>query len=114
MQFDIGLCAYTNLLRIVAKFHDDLFSDPNSLNGLNKVLLQIQNSTRARLKGLKSIDFRTITLIHDRNLDIFHNEWKQRFSDSDDGGRLYKRTKHVYALTKKGGLTDSSSSLLLP
>jgi len=36
LQYDIGLCAYTSLLRIVAKFHEELFSDPETATGLNK------------------------------------------------------------------------------
>jgi hypothetical protein len=48
-QFDIGLCAYADLLRLVAKFHDKLFSDPNSFNGLNKVPLQFPNTTKVFL-----------------------------------------------------------------
>lgn len=36
-QYDIGLCAYTSLMRIVAKFHEELFSDPDTATGLNKV-----------------------------------------------------------------------------
>jgi len=36
-RYDIGLCAYTSLMRIVAKFHEELFSDPDTATGLNKV-----------------------------------------------------------------------------
>ena len=36
-QYDVGLCAYTSLMRIVGKFHEELFSDPNTATGLNKV-----------------------------------------------------------------------------
>ena len=36
-QYDIGLCAYTSLMRVVAKFHEELFSDPDTATGLNKV-----------------------------------------------------------------------------
>jgi hypothetical protein len=36
-QYDIGLSAYTSLMRIVAKFHEELFSDPDTATGLNKV-----------------------------------------------------------------------------
>ena len=37
LQYDVGLCGYTSLLRIVAKFHEELFSDPDTATGLNKV-----------------------------------------------------------------------------
>lgn len=36
-QYDVHLCAYSMLLQIVAKFHDEIFSDPSSASGLNKV-----------------------------------------------------------------------------
>lgn len=37
VQHDIHLCAYSALLQIVAKFHDEIFSDPSTPSGLNKV-----------------------------------------------------------------------------
>src|ERR1700722_3101796 len=37
MQHDVHLCGYTSLLRIVARFHDEIFSDPDSASGLNRV-----------------------------------------------------------------------------
>ena len=36
-QYDVHLCGYTALLRIVARFHDEIFSDASSPTGLNKV-----------------------------------------------------------------------------
>lgn len=36
-QHDVHLCAYSALLRIVGKFHDEIFSDPSTPTGLNKV-----------------------------------------------------------------------------
>lgn len=36
-QFDIGLCAYTSQLRIMSRFHDEVYSDPTSPSGLNEV-----------------------------------------------------------------------------
>jgi len=41
VQYDLHLCAYTALLRIVAQFHDDIFSDPDAPTGLNKVRIVI-------------------------------------------------------------------------
>lgn len=35
-QYDVHLCGYSALLQIVAKFHDEIFSDPSSPTGLNK------------------------------------------------------------------------------
>lgn len=70
IQYDVHMCAYTALLRIVAKFHDEIFSDPNSASGLNK-----------------SIDFRTVTLTHDAHLMRYKEEWSRRFKEAGEGGR---------------------------
>ena len=35
--YDIHLCAYTQLLRLVTRFHDEVYSDQNAGTGLNKV-----------------------------------------------------------------------------
>lgn len=45
IQYDLHLCAYTALLRIVAQFHNDIFSDPDSPTGLNKVRITINIRT---------------------------------------------------------------------
>ena len=37
IQHDVHLCAYNALLRIIAKFHEEVFSDTSSPTGLNKV-----------------------------------------------------------------------------
>ncbi|KAF8659280.1 hypothetical protein AX16_001855 [Volvariella volvacea WC 439] len=70
LPYDVHLCAYSALLQIVARFHDEIFSDPSSPSGLNK-----------------RVDFRTVTLTHDANLTAYHEEWSRRFdedSNSDD------------------------------
>ncbi|KAJ7725205.1 fungal-specific transcription factor domain-containing protein [Mycena metata] len=70
-SFDIHMCCYTALLRVVARFHDEIFSDPASPTGLNK-----------------RVDFRTVTLLHDAKLTAFSDEWTQRFAqDSDPNDR---------------------------
>ena len=33
----MGLCAYTSQLRIMARFHEEVFSDPDTPSGLNEV-----------------------------------------------------------------------------
>lgn len=38
-QYDIHMCAYTAMVRIVTAFHDEVFSDPTTPSGLNKVRL---------------------------------------------------------------------------
>lgn len=65
--FDVHLCGYTSLLRIVARFHVEIFSDPDSPTGLNK-----------------AVDFRSVTLAHDAHLSRYHEEWSQRFAEESD------------------------------
>ncbi|KAJ8689224.1 hypothetical protein PTI98_013267 [Pleurotus ostreatus] len=65
--YDVHLCAHTALLRIVARFHEDIFSDPDSPTGLNK-----------------DVDFRTVTITHDNHLSEYHQEWEKRFQESSD------------------------------
>ncbi|KIJ62383.1 hypothetical protein HYDPIDRAFT_30354 [Hydnomerulius pinastri MD-312] len=77
-KYDIHLCAYSSLLRIVGRFHDDIFSDPNSPTGLNK-----------------SINFLTVTLQHDAHLTAYFDEWTKRFneeSDHNDPGSRFRCT----------------------
>ncbi|KAJ3986547.1 putative fungal-specific transcription factor [Lentinula detonsa] len=74
--YDVHLCGYTALLRIVARFHDDIFSDPATPSGLNK-----------------SVDFREVTLEHDEKLITYHKEWEKRFNDAlqpDDRGSAFR------------------------
>ncbi|TFK71035.1 hypothetical protein BDN72DRAFT_493272 [Pluteus cervinus] len=69
--FDIHLCGYSALLRIVAKFHDEIFSDPSTPSGLNRRL-----------------DFRAVTMAHDAHLNAYNEEWSRRFAqDSDPNDR---------------------------
>jgi hypothetical protein len=57
----------------VNKFHQEVFSDPNIPNGLNR-----------------SIDFRAVTLEHDQLLTNYRQEWAERFKlDSDHSGSWY-------------------------
>jgi hypothetical protein len=69
-QYDVHIIAYTSLFRIINKFHQEVFSDPNVPNGLNR-----------------SIDFRAVTLEHDQLLANCRQEWAERFArDSDHTG----------------------------
>ncbi|KAL0066966.1 hypothetical protein AAF712_005955 [Marasmius tenuissimus] len=75
-QFDVHLCAHTALLRIVARFHEEIFSDPGSPSGLNK-----------------RVDFRTVTLKHDEHLTRYQEEWSKTFKDRlkpDDPGAAFR------------------------
>ncbi|KAF8966133.1 fungal-specific transcription factor domain-containing protein [Flammula alnicola] len=67
LNHDVHLCGYSALLQIVAKFHDEIFSDPSSPTGLNK-----------------KVDFRNVTLTHDAHLTRYHEEWSKRFKDDSD------------------------------
>lgn len=49
------------------KFHQDVFSDSNTLNGLNR-----------------SIDFGPVTLEYDRLLTNYCQEWAERFERDSD------------------------------
>ncbi|KAH7920352.1 hypothetical protein BV22DRAFT_1021375 [Leucogyrophana mollusca] len=77
-KYDIHLCAYSSLLRIVGRFHDEIFSDPSSPTGLNK-----------------QINFLSVTLLHDEHLTNYFEEWTRRFkeeSDHNDPGSSFRCT----------------------
>ncbi|KAL0567880.1 hypothetical protein V5O48_014114 [Marasmius crinis-equi] len=61
LNYDVHLCAHTALLKIVARFHEEIFSDPSGLN--------------------KGVDFYTVTLKHDAYLIQFEEQWWQRFEE---------------------------------
>ncbi|KAJ7140019.1 fungal-specific transcription factor domain-containing protein [Mycena crocata] len=65
--YDVHMCGYTALLRLIARFHEDIFSDSTSPTGLNK-----------------HVDFRTVTIAHDAKLTRFHEEWTKRFAQDSD------------------------------
>ncbi|KAI0795864.1 hypothetical protein C8Q75DRAFT_744153 [Abortiporus biennis] len=76
--YDLGLCAYTALLRVVAKFHEEIFSDPDTPSGLNQRL-----------------DFLEVTSRHDEHLTRFFEEWSRRFredTDTSDPGAVFRST----------------------
>ncbi|KAH7906942.1 fungal-specific transcription factor domain-containing protein [Hygrophoropsis aurantiaca] len=77
-KYDIHLCAYSSLLRIVGRFHDEIFSDPSSPTGLNR-----------------QINFLQVTLMHDEHLTHYFEEWTRRFkeeSDHNDAGCAFRCT----------------------
>ena len=41
------------------------------------------NASRSR----QSIDFKAVTQHHDDKLTIFNDEWKEKFAESDTGGK---------------------------
>lgn len=42
LPYDVHLCAYTELLRLVTRFHEEVYSDQSVSNGLNKVHLGVR------------------------------------------------------------------------
>jgi hypothetical protein len=76
ISYDVHLCGYTALLRIVARFHEEIFSDSATPSGLNKL-----------------VDFRAVTLKHDAHLSAYHEEWEKRFKDAlqpNDEGSAFR------------------------
>ncbi|TFY54810.1 hypothetical protein EVJ58_g8640 [Rhodofomes roseus] len=55
------------LLRIMARFHEEIYSDPNSPTGLNQ-----------------NLDFREMSVRHDESLTHYFEEWTRRFKDDTD------------------------------
>lgn len=78
LQLNIGTSAYAAVLRIVSRFHEAIFSDPESPTGLNQ-----------------SLDFRSVILEYDAQLSQCHEEWMGRFErDSDLTGPSYSPGLH--------------------
>lgn len=78
-----------SLLRIVAKFHEEIYSDFNTPSGLNQVMFHALLIRWMLLISIQSIDFRAITVEHDEKLEEYYTEWNQRFKDdSDPNGAL--------------------------
>ncbi|KAG2108840.1 hypothetical protein BD769DRAFT_1392651 [Suillus cothurnatus] len=71
LKFDIHLCDYSTLLRIVGRFHDNIFSGPTAPTGLNK-----------------GINFLQVTLEHDCHLTNYFEEWTRRFNEESDPGGM--------------------------
>ncbi|KAJ7860084.1 hypothetical protein B0H14DRAFT_3624646 [Mycena olivaceomarginata] len=65
--YDLHMCAYTVLLRVVTRFRDDIFSDPLSPSGLNK-----------------QVDFGSVAVAHDAKLTAFMEEWSKHFTEESD------------------------------
>ncbi|GJJ14429.1 hypothetical protein Clacol_008693 [Clathrus columnatus] len=88
MSFDIQLCAYTELLRIVTRFHDEVWSGSRGVgNGVG-----IKGAILIDFK-LKDVDFYTITMRYDDQLRSFQEQAAARFerdSKKDDPGSVYR------------------------
>ncbi|KAI1793795.1 hypothetical protein LXA43DRAFT_206444 [Ganoderma leucocontextum] len=64
---NIGTSAYAQMLRVVSRFHEAIYSDPESPTGLTQ-----------------NLDFRSVILEHDEQLTVFFNEWMDRFKRDSD------------------------------
>ncbi|EIN11967.1 hypothetical protein PUNSTDRAFT_99325 [Punctularia strigosozonata HHB-11173 SS5] len=62
---DITLCAYNMMLRLLAEFQEEIYSDPTSPSGLDKTL-----------------PFREIALRFDVRLTELYEEWQQKFTQN--------------------------------
>ncbi|KAI0755619.1 hypothetical protein C8Q74DRAFT_1210774 [Fomes fomentarius] len=64
---NIGTSAYAQMLRVVSRFHDAIYSDPESPTGLNQ-----------------NLDFRSVIIEHDDQLRQYFEEWMGRFQRDSD------------------------------
>lgn len=65
--WDCGQSSYTQLLRIMTRFHEEIYSDPTTPTGLNQ-----------------SLDFREVSVRHDESLTRYFEEWTRRFKEDTD------------------------------
>lgn len=66
-NYDIQLCGYTALLRVMAKFHEAIYSDPDQATGLNM-----------------NCDFEGVTETYEKELLAHWAEWEPRFKEESD------------------------------
>ncbi|RPD54605.1 hypothetical protein L226DRAFT_547907 [Lentinus tigrinus ALCF2SS1-7] len=64
---NIGTSAYAQMLRVVSRFHEAVYSDPESPTGLNQ-----------------NLDFRSVILDYDSQLTQYFEEWMDRFRRDSD------------------------------
>ncbi|VDB86073.1 unnamed protein product [Peniophora sp. CBMAI 1063] len=65
--FDIHLVAYSSLMRVLTRFHAEIFIEPDSSTGLNR-----------------TVDFHGIALKYDQELEKTFEEWTGRFQHDSD------------------------------
>ncbi|KZW01468.1 hypothetical protein EXIGLDRAFT_63179 [Exidia glandulosa HHB12029] len=66
-KYDVHLCAYTQLLRVMAHFIEEVFSDENSCSGLNK-----------------NVDWLEVTNRYNDEFTRYEIEQQQRFANDSD------------------------------
>lgn len=62
LDYDVHLCAHNSLLRIVARFHNEVYSDKSGLSGSERV------------------DLRSVTTRYDLEIEVYKEEWKRKFA----------------------------------
>ena len=70
--FDIHLVAYSSLMRVLTRFHAEIFIEPDSATGLNR-----------------TVDFHGIALKYDEELEKTFVEWTGRFQRDSDHSSAY-------------------------
>lgn len=70
--FDIHLVAYSSLMRVLTRFHAEIFNEPDSATGLNR-----------------AVDFHGIALRYDQELEKTFEEWTGRFQRDSDHNSAY-------------------------
>ncbi|EIN06539.1 hypothetical protein PUNSTDRAFT_72698 [Punctularia strigosozonata HHB-11173 SS5] len=65
--YDIHMCGYNQLLRLLGRVHSDIYSDPSSPLGINQ-----------------HADLRPLIMNHDHSLNQYYEEWQMRFDQDSD------------------------------
>ena len=81
LQLNIGTSAYAQMLRVVSRFHEAIYSDPESPTGLNQ-----------------NLDFRSVILEHDEQLNQYFEEWMGRFQRDSDLNSTLRRCSESWRI----------------
>ncbi|KAJ7063571.1 hypothetical protein C8F01DRAFT_985730 [Mycena amicta] len=80
--YDVHLCCYTGLQQLLARFGEDVLSDP--VNQVRLFFLDRSSSDDV----FQRIDFRTVTVTHDAVLTRFTEQWGQELAQASDANNL--------------------------
>lgn len=74
------------MLRIMAHFHEEIYSDPDTPTGLNQVyaMRYIDPTSSDRDIVVQNLDFRASIVDHDNQLMDYFKEWSERFKRDSD------------------------------
>ncbi|PBK66477.1 hypothetical protein ARMSODRAFT_960039 [Armillaria solidipes] len=80
LDYDVHLCGYNSLLRIVARFHNEVYSD------------------RSGLINSERVDLQSVTMRYDVEIEVFKEEWERKFkAGGAHRGALLRRSQlHFY------------------